>query len=168
MATEKRLGRPKGSGSGYTPEIALAICEALANGQSLRSYCREDGKLKPSTVCTWLVEHKDFAERYARAREAQADALFEEALEIADDGSNDWMERHDGENVGYAINGEHVSRSRLRVDTRKWAAGKMRPAMYGDRQTIDVNRGVQDMTDEELLAHAREVAGRLGLPVPGE
>ncbi len=54
----------------------------------------------------------------------QADALFDEALEIADDASGDWMVDKDGKKT---LDHEHVQRSRLRVDTRKWAAGKLAP-----------------------------------------
>jgi hypothetical protein len=60
----------------------------------------------------------------------QADALFDEALEIADDAAGDWSTDKDGKRV---LDHEHVQRSRLRVDTRKWAAGKMAPKRYGDK-----------------------------------
>jgi hypothetical protein len=65
-----------------------------------------------------------------RAREAQADAIFDECLDIADDGSNDFM----GEDEKY--NGDAVARSKLRVDTRKWMAGKLAPKKYGDKTLI--------------------------------
>ncbi len=68
--------------------------------------------------------------QYARAREMQADALFDEALAIADDGSGDWAVDKDGKKT---LDHEHVQRSRLRVDTRKWAAGKLAPKRYGDK-----------------------------------
>ncbi|WP_074633943.1 hypothetical protein [Nitrosospira multiformis] len=54
-------------------------------------------------------------------------AVAEHALDIADDGSNDWMESHDPENRGWQFNGEHVQRSRLRVETRKWFLSKLMP-----------------------------------------
>ncbi len=60
----------------------------------------------------------------------QADALFDEALEIADDASGDWSTDKDGKKT---LDHEHVQRSRLRVDTRKWAAGKLAPKRYGDK-----------------------------------
>ncbi len=60
----------------------------------------------------------------------QADALFDEALEIADDVSGDWSTDKDGKKV---LDHENIQRSRLRVDTRKWAAGKMAPKRYGDK-----------------------------------
>lgn len=79
-----------------------------------------------------------------RAREAQADAIFDEILDIADDGSNDWMERHDAEggSIGWKENGEAIGRSRLRIDARKWMAGKLRPKVYGEKLGVE-----HDVTD---------------------
>jgi len=62
--------------------------------------------------------------------------MADELFEIADDGSNDWMIKNEPENPGYAINGEHVSRSRLRLDTRKWALAKALPKIFGDKTVV--------------------------------
>lgn len=88
-----------------------------------------------ATVFKWLRVHPEFVEQYARAKEEQADALAEELLDIADDGSNDWMERRNSDDgaTGWQLNGEHIQRSRLRVDTRKWIASKLKPKKYGER-----------------------------------
>lgn len=132
MAGKKKLGRP----SVYTQDVADEICERIANGESTRSICRDSHMPSQATVFRWLADegHRLFREQYERARETQADALFEEILEIADDASNDWMEaKGDKAGEGWKLNGEHVQRSRLRVDTRKWAASKLKPKKYGDR-----------------------------------
>ncbi len=86
-----------------------------------------------STVFLWLQKDPSFSEQYTRAREAQADALADELLEICDDGRNDWMQNADPDNPGWRFNGEHVQRSRLRMDARRWLAAKMLPKKYGDR-----------------------------------
>lgn len=57
----------------------------------------------------------------------------EEIIEIADDGSNDWMERNDKDNPGFVANGEHIQRSRLRSDNRKWLLSKLAARKYGDK-----------------------------------
>lgn len=122
----------------YSEAIADAICERIADGESLRDICQSDDMPARSTVFKWLSEQPSFSDRYTRAREEQADAIFDEALSIADDARNDWMERHnqDGESVGWQLNGEHVQRSRLRIETRKWVAGKLRPKVYGDKVSL--------------------------------
>jgi hypothetical protein len=45
--------------------------------------------------------------------------MEDELLEIADDATNDWIERNDPDNPGWHVNGEHIQRSRVRIDTRK-------------------------------------------------
>jgi hypothetical protein len=127
-----KIGRP----SDYSAEMADTICERIADGESLRAICRDDKMPSTAAVCRWLAQHQSFREQYAHARETQADALFDEMLDIADDGSNDWMERNgkNGER-GWVENGEALQRSRLRVDARKWMASKLQPKKYGDKIT---------------------------------
>lgn len=124
-------------GTDYTDEIAAEICERLADGESLRTICADSEMPNRSTVFRWLADEGNvsFRDQYARAREAQADAIFDDILEIADDGSNDWMEKKDGEgnSLGWRENGEALRRSVLRVDARKWMAGKLRPKKYGEK-----------------------------------
>ena len=65
-------------------------------------------------------------------------------MEIADDASNDWMERRDqdsGEVVGWQLNGEHIQRSWVRIDTRKWLMSKRAPQRQGDRVQQDIEMG---------------------------
>ena len=135
-------GRP----SEYSDEIADEICDRLCAPRSLRSICSDADMPSGATVFKWLRQQPSFAEQYARARQAQADALFDESLDIADDGSNDWMERRreDG-STDQVLNGEHVQRSKLRIDTRKWMAGKLAPKKYGEK--LDVGHTVE-MTPE--------------------
>lgn len=132
--------KPAGRPSDFTQEIADHICEELSEGRSLRQICREDaGMPSKTTVFRWLADerYRIFRDQYARARESQADALVEECIDIADDGSNDWMERNQGENVGYAVNGEHVQRSRLRCDQRRWWAARIAPKKYAEKTSLE-------------------------------
>lgn len=123
------VGRP----SIFSDEIADAICEQLSEGKSLVSICRAEGMPCTSTVFKWLKQNQSFMDSYALAREAQADALFDESLDIADDGRNDWMASNAEGDEGWRANGENIQRSRLRIDTRKWMAGKLRPKKYGEK-----------------------------------
>lgn len=123
-------GRP----SEFTQETADVICERLADGESLRSICSEDAMPNKATVFRWLAANKSFSDQYARAREVQADTLFDECLDIVDDGRNDWVERKRRDGSTYiALNDEAISRSRLRLDARKWMAGKLAPKKYGEK-----------------------------------
>jgi len=125
------VGRP----SAFTQDIADAICAGLADARSLRSICLDDDMPSQSMVFRWLADEQyaSFREQYAHARASQADALFDEMLDIADDASNDFMERKSDKGDGWELNGEHVQRTRLRLDTRKWMAARLAPKKYGDK-----------------------------------
>lgn len=126
--------KPKGRPSDYTQEMADKICEALADGHSLRRICEADDMPNKATVFRWLAARKDFSDQYARARETQADSLFDDILSIADDGLNDTYTDDEGlTKTDFDV----IARSRLRVDARKWMAGKLRPKVYGESLKVN-------------------------------
>ena len=126
---------PGGRPSKFTPELAAEICRRMMEGESLREIGRDPAMPKPITIRMWTLDgkHREFSKQYALAREAQADHYFDEIFEIADDGSNDWVERQrrNGQ-MEIVLDREHVDRSRLRIDSRKWALARMSPKKYGD------------------------------------
>ena len=125
------MGRP----SSYTQELADEICEGLADGKSLRTVCLADDMPDKRTVFRWLRTNAEFCHQYTRAKEESADALSDEMLDIADDGTNDRIETDSGPSP----NQEHIQRSRLRIETRKWIASKLKPKRYGDKLTHEGN-----------------------------
>lgn len=129
----------RGRQTEYTDEKADAICALIAEGKSVKSIGQMEDQPSEAVIYKWLARFPEFVEKYARAREQQADVYAQEIVDIADDGSNDWMERNGEENEGWLLNGEHVQRSKLRIDARKWAASKLQPKKYGDKQSIDLN-----------------------------
>lgn len=117
-------GRP----SIFSAELAEEICDRIAKGESVKEICtdKESGWLPgESTVYRWLAENEPFRERYALAREAQADGKFDEA----------W-------NIAKTATAESVQVARLQVDTIKWQAAKLAPKKYGDSVKIDGAVGV--------------------------
>lgn len=129
---KKQTGRP----SIFTQELADEICLELSEGKSMRTVCAQEHMPAMSTVFKWLRENKAFSEQYARAKEESADAMIEEMLEIADDGTNDLMTITRGDHEYNVENREVTNRSRLRVDTRKWIASKLKPKRYGDKLDV--------------------------------
>ena len=124
-----------GRQSSYTPEIAREICERLAAGETLRAICRSDERYPSEvTVRRWALDNvQGFAAQYALARDLGLDAIADETFEISDDGRNDWVEKQRDDGSTYiALDAEHVARSRLRLDTRKWYLSKLAPKRYGD------------------------------------
>ncbi len=125
------IGRP----STFTKEKADEICSRLADGRSLRSICRDDDDM-PSigTVMRWLADSETFQQQYARAREEQADTLADEIVSIADEREGRAIVA--GEEVAVVFDSTAVARNRLRVDTRKWVASKLKPKKYGERVAL--------------------------------
>lgn len=125
----------------YTQATADAICKRLAEGESLRAICRSID-IPESTVRNWEMSHEQFAAQSARAREIGCHSMADEMLEIADDGTNDWMKRAESKGGGYEVNGEHIQRSRLRIDTRMRLLGKWLPKVYGDKTDVNLSASV--------------------------
>ena len=119
----------------YPESIRLEICERIAKGESMVSICASEGMPVTSVVYNWLTVDKEFSDRYARAREQQAEHYLDEIIAISDDVSLD--EIIDGEG-NPRTNHEAIQRSRLKVDTRKWAMSKLAPKKYGDKITQEV------------------------------
>lgn len=129
----ERKGRP----TVFTPELEDKICEEIAKGKSLVSILKAKGMPDYSTVTRYLRktqgQEDGFCTKYARAREDQADYLFDQILAIADDGSNDTYVDDEGKDK---VDYDHIQRSKLRVDARKWMASKLRPKRYGESTTL--------------------------------
>ena len=123
-----KTGRP----STYDPAVATKICEQLSEGISLREICRQEGMPPWQTVYSWMERDASLVEAIARAREIGYDALAEECLKIADDGTNDYVE---GER-GPQLNSEHIQRSKLRIETRLKLLAKWSPKRYGERVQV--------------------------------
>jgi len=109
--------------------LFTTVCTRMCEGESIRSICA-DLNLAKGTFFKWVNESKENSDQYARATKIRADVLFEEIFEIADDISRDNTENSKGETIE---NKEWVNRSRLRIDSRKWALSKMLPKKYGDK-----------------------------------
>jgi hypothetical protein len=142
------------SGVPYSRQVGEAICVAIATTpRGLDFLCAMRSDFPDShTVTKWLHEHAEFRAAYAQAKLDQADLIFDECLEIADDASGDrkTVTRNDGSEVE-VIDQEFVARSKLRIDTRLRMAAKLSPKRYGDKLdlTAAVNFGRhEDMLDE--------------------
>jgi hypothetical protein len=115
----------------FTQEIADIICDRLMDGESLKSICSEPEMPSRVTVCKWLGRIPSFATMYARAREVQADMLFDDTVHIANTPQNGIKTITKPSGVETII-GDMVEHRKLQIDTRKWAVAKLHPRKYGD------------------------------------
>ena len=111
----------------WTPEVEDEIFNRMISGEGIVQICapdRDDFLPSERTFYKRLTEDDAFAQRYARAREAQAHREAEEIRQIADTATS-----------------EDVNVARLRIDARKWRAGKLAPKVYGDKVDLSGNVG---------------------------
>jgi hypothetical protein len=157
------IGRP----SAYSAELADAILTELLTGRSLRDVCSDESMPPESTVRLWALDDREgFATRYSRAREIGYHSMGDEVLEIADDGRNDWVQRRKESGETESVpDHEHIARSRLRFDARRWLLSKCLPKIYGDRLDVNAKHDVSD----QLADLMKSIDGRTrGLPRKNE
>ena len=108
------------------------IMERIARCEFIHKIAESYG-MSAGVLHAWLNARP---EKYVAARERQADQLVEDMLQIADDGRNDTYLDDDG---NIHTDQDVIARSRLRVEARKWLAGKMNAKRYGDRLDLTAN-----------------------------
>jgi len=115
--TKNMGGRP----TKLTEELAVHICERIAQGESLKHITDQEDMPSRTSVHSWLLDknNKWFLDKYEVAREMQADVYADEMDDIAHDQSID------------------TQRARLIIDTRKWTSSKLKPKKYGDKLEVD-------------------------------
>lgn len=132
------MGRP----SLKSEAVITEICERLSKGEPLAAICRDEHMPSHVTVWNWSKDDDAVAEAIARARDTGEYVIAADCLAIADDARNDWMERNGGDDPGWAANGEHIQRSKLRIDTRLKLLAKWNPKRWGDKIDHNVTGGI--------------------------
>ena len=124
----------KTSKSTYTTQMADIICIRLSEGESLKGIVRSEGMPDRATVYRWLLEQPAFCDKYARAREEQADTLADEIIAIADESPeiNEVRDKN-GDVIDIKIDSGYVAYQKQRIEARKWTAMKLKPKKYGDK-----------------------------------
>lgn len=150
MAPKEKLDTSKSLGGRPTilnKELGEEICSKIAEGYTLRQLEKLEGMPCKAIILRWAVSNNEeikwFVDQYEKALATRAEVWAEEILDISDDGSNDWLERENKDGSTFeAVNHEHIQRSRLRVDARKWLLSKALPKKYGDKQEVKLDGGV--------------------------
>jgi hypothetical protein len=122
------------------------ICERIASGKSLKEICDTKGMPSRETVYVWLADDHEFSDRYARAREEQADYYADEIIDIADAAKD-------------------ANLARLQIDARKWKASKLQPKKYGDKIDLNHSGAIEHLTDEQLESKLAILLGKAGAGV---
>ncbi len=141
----------------YTKAKASRVIEYMRDGMSLRGACARAG-VKAPTFLDWVDEDKDgLAERYSRAQEISAHIQLDECRDIADDGTNDWIEKQGRGGTTYiALNSEHIRRSEIRIAQRRFFFEQTQQGVFRKRR--DEKRQNSDLAD--IVAALGRMAAR--------
>lgn len=161
------LATGEGGGRRYPPELKAAMCrEALARvrlGESVRQIAMLEHMPCYPLLWEWLWSD-EWREQMDAAKVARLERYAEEIEEIAEDGTNDWVEREieRGGKVRTEIvfNKEHVQRSKLRMEARQWLMARLNRAKWGERTAIDLNADLK-MSDEQAATKAAALLARM-------
>tara|TARA_R110000787_G_scaffold139718_3_gene253384 strand:+ start:710 stop:1213 length:504 start_codon:yes stop_codon:yes gene_type:complete len=129
--TGKQLEKKKNK-NGRPPEkppqkIVDELLQWIADGKTLRAYCRQDNVPAWRTIYHWLDKDPEFLARIAHARDMGADAIAEETLEIIDT----MPMSAGGDNP--RLDSAHVAWMKNRVELRMKLLSKWNPKKYGDK-----------------------------------
>lgn len=140
--------KPKKRGPGrpseYTPERADAVCEAYADGLSIPEMDARKDLPCHKTWQRWALDHEDFAQRLARAREFRGDWAAEKGGSSLDISDAELVKLDKAASAAVQVR-------KSRSEYYRWLAGKYSPR-YADRQVVDVNHGGQVMAVFGALA----------------
>lgn len=105
-------------------EIQEKVLSELQSGErSLRQICAEKDMPNMKTIGRWLVASPEFALKYAQARVAQANMLFDRMEAVEEAVAAGTMDSH---------------AARVVLDSMRWRASKLAPKVYGDRLDVSV------------------------------
>lgn len=138
------------------PQALVAqLCERISEGELVIAVIR-DLEFSRKQLWQWLEADRELGNAYARAREAQAHAIAEQAL-LAAHGTDEYAqaierileweeaaipdlptaERMGARSLLNSLRHSAVQRDRLRVDTLKWTASKIAPKSYGETKQVE-------------------------------
>lgn len=157
-------GRP----TGYTKALGEKICALLVQNHTLRQIEVVRGMPTRQTICNWLAKHQDFFDQYVRAREVQTLLDEDEIQELADDSRNDWVERERKGKVGLELDREHLERTRLRIDTKKWLMGKRNAKRFGKSVALTGKDGGAVKHEVSALRDVLDAINGAGTGLPGD
>lgn len=143
-----KTGRPKMI---YDKQIADKILNQIElTNKSIVTICKKNKKF-PSydTIYKWIRENKEFAENYARAKQAQAEKLMDQIHDEEDKLEKLVLDDEIDPKTKNAL----VQTYRLKIDNLKWILCKLLPKKYGDRQQIEQTHDVSGNLKEILQKH---------------
>lgn len=165
-AAKPPKGRKPAAGNGIktggrpairTDALVNKVLDRIEDGTPLMAICRDDGMPRMRTWYDWCEKDEQLAARFSRARGIGRDMIAQQALDIADDTTQDWKEGPNGPVPDFEV----IARSKLRFDGRLkllacWEAGS-----YTPKANVH-HTGQVDLVDALEAARLRAINGREG------
>lgn len=124
--------------------MALAICERIAEGETLSAICSKgSGMPSRQTFHRWVVRYPELSRAYAAARELSAHSLEEEALDMA-------RELKDPQKGRKKLTPSEVRAFDIAMNQLRWSAARRNPRVYSERGAINVTVPIQINTSLDL------------------
>lgn len=128
MATKSTEKKPMGRPPKMNEEVFISVCEELEQThEGLNAICQRYNSSAPAFIAFKNADKSGkLSERYTCARDNQADYMADLIVEVA------FSEKNDD-------NPNNIQRDRLKVDSLKWIASKLKPKKYGDKLDVETN-----------------------------
>ena len=123
------------------------ILREIGNGASLIKAINKPGYPTYDSVQKYMRAHPDIKRLYEEAVEIRADHLAESLIDISEETPPEGL---DGPQLSAWIN-----QMKIRIDTRKWTAAKLRPKQWGERMDVNVTQTQISITTALKDAEAR-------------
>lgn len=113
-----KLGRPV---EDVPQDMADEVAEWIADGKTMREFCRQKGRPCRQTIDKWKAKDEAFRSRIARAREDGHDVLAEDLIELVRTKGMDGLE---------------LQRIKIEIDLTLKLLAKWDSGRYGDRVVL--------------------------------
>jgi len=154
----------------FKQEIANEICERIAQGETLRAICREEGKPSHATIYNWLDEVPEFALRFGRARAQGEDLIAQECLAIADTPCEGVETTVKPDGAIEERRGDMLGHRKLQIETRLKLLAKWNPKKWGEKLAVggaDDLPPIKTMPDDALAARIKALQDKVSSGDPG-
>lgn len=120
----------------YSDDLASEICRRVASGEVLKAICEDATMPTVRLVQDWFEDKEKvfFRTSYDRAIKMRDKVFEDEIIMIADDSSNDYIEKINSKTgeTFRVLDAEAMTRSKMRIEARMKILRANNPARWGD------------------------------------
>jgi len=133
-------GRP----TKYTTLLGEEICSAIASSELGLIHLVQQNPHWPdrATIFTWRRVNDEFRDLYTKAKEDQCEVVVEYMQEVMNE-PHKWVDENGN-------NRTDVPMLRLKMDTMKWHAAKLKPKKFGDYKQDDSQEKSKAIHEESM------------------